>query len=135
MNQIFKYSFLIYRAILILMLPLLFIGKFITAMCGHNTPLKVSDYLVFYLIVFTSLLLILLPKIDKVKIALRTTIRNILILLITINILYLLYGLYDMWQLYHHRNFTTADNIPLAIMYFLIVLSFLLLIGLIKNKF
>lgn len=135
MNQIFKYSFLIYRAILILIVPLLFVGKFMTGMAGHNPPLKATDYLVFCFIIFASGLLIVLPKIDRVRITLRTIIRNILIVLIAIHILYLFYGLYDIWQLYQHHNFTTADNIPLVIIYVLILLSSLLIIGLIKNKF
>jgi hypothetical protein len=134
MSRIYKVSFHIYRIILISIIPIYFFCKFIVGMAGHNSEIEITDYLLLAFAILTPTLLTVLSKTDKVEIALRNTLRFIIIGLVLISIGFLFYGLYDSWLLYQDQNFGIGDNIPVAIILLLITLSSILLVGLAKNK-
>ena len=134
MNRIYKISFQIYRIILILALPTFLFTNFLVAKAGHNSPMKIDDYFLLGFVILVPTLLTILIKTDKAKISLRKTIRFVIIGLISTSMGFFFYGLYDSWLLYQDQNFGIGDTIPVAIIIFLIALSFLLLVGLAKNR-
>jgi len=134
MVNIYKISLQIYRAILILILPLFLFAKFMVGAAGHNTENKISDYAFIGFAILTAILLTILNKNYQLKSILRNTLRITIISLVFVSIIFLFYGLYDFTIQYLNHNFDFEDNIPVAILLVLISLSMTLLIGLIKNK-
>lgn len=134
MNKVYKNSFNIYRAILIITAPIFLVAHFLVGLGGHNPELKFSDYLIIGFTIITPILLTIFIKTKKDKIQIRNKIRIAIMVLIAISIASLFYGLYDSWLLYRDQNFGIGDTIPIAIIVFLIALSFFLLVGLAKNK-
>jgi hypothetical protein len=134
MSKIYKNSFNIYRAILIITAPIFLVGNFLVGLGGHNSELKITDYLILGFTIITPILLTVFIKIDNDKITIRNTFRIAIMGLVTLSIASLFYGLYDSWLLYQDQNFGIGDNIPVAIIIFLIALSSLLLVGLAKNR-
>lgn len=134
MVNIYKISLQIYRAILILILPLFLFAKIMVGAAGHNTENKISDYAFIGFAILTAILLTILNKNYQLKSILRNTLRITIISLVFVSIIFLFYGLYDFTMQYLNHNFDFEDNIPVAILLVLISLSMTLLIGLIKNK-
>jgi FlaA1/EpsC-like NDP-sugar epimerase len=134
MVNIYKISFQIYRAILILILPLFLFAKFMVGLAGHNPENKISDYVLIGFAILTAILLTILNKNYQSKSRLVNTLRITIISLVFVSIIFLFYGLYDFTIQYLNHNFDFEDNIPVAILLVLISLSMTLLIGLIKNK-
>ncbi|TPG41547.1 hypothetical protein [Flavobacterium pectinovorum] len=134
MKKIYKISFQIYRAILILILPLFLLAKFMVGSAGHNSRSKISDYALIGFVILTAVLLTILDKNYQSKSKFRDVLRFTIIGLVFISIIFLFYGLYDFAQLYLNHNFGLEDNIPLTILLLLNALSITLLIGLVKNK-
>lgn len=134
MNKVYKNSFNIYRAILIITAPIFLVGNFLVGLGGHNSELKFTDYLIVGFTIITPILLTIFIKTHNDKITIRNTIRNAIMVLIVLSIASLFYGLYDSWLLYQDQNFGIGDTIPVVIIIFLIALSSLLLVGLAKNR-
>lgn len=134
MNKVYKNSFTIYRAILIITAPIFLVGHFLAGVGGHNPELRFTDYLIVGFTIITPVLLTVFIKTANDKIAIRNTIRIAIMVLIASSITCLFYGLYDSWLLYQDQNFGIGDTIPAAIIIFLIALSSILLVGLAKNK-
>jgi hypothetical protein len=134
MVNIYKISFQIYRAILILILPLFLFAKLMVGAAGHNPESKISDYAFIGFVILTAILLTIFDKNYQSKSMLRNTLRITIISLVFVSIIFLFYGLYDFTIQYLNHNFDFEDNIPVAILLVLISLSATLLIGLIKNK-
>ena len=133
MNTIYKISLKIYRAILILIIPLSLIAKFLVGAAGHNSETKNEDYLLFAFVVVTITLLTIL-KSSKITILVRNVIRFAVIVLISLNIIFLFYGLYDEYLVYMDNNFQNGDNILIAIIILLILLSTTSIAGVLKDK-
>jgi hypothetical protein len=133
MDKIYNYSFLIYRTILILILPLLLTGRFLAGAAGHNPPLKTTDYFIFAFIIFTAALLIAFRQIDRTKTTVRNSIRIIIVLLAVVNILFFLNTLYDIW---HPRDQIFGNEVTIftVILSLFIAMLSVLVTGLIKNK-
>ncbi|RKR08790.1 hypothetical protein C8C83_0379 [Flavobacterium sp. 90] len=134
MINIYKISFQIYRAILILILPLFLFAKLMVGAAGHNPESKISDYAFIGFAILTAILLTIFNKNYQSKSMLRNTLRITIISLVFVSIIFLFYGLYYFTIQYLNHNFDFEDNIPVAILLVLISLSATLLIGLIKNK-
>ena|GEM_PF-3552724 len=134
MNKVYKNSFNIYRAILIIAAPIFLVAHLLVGLGGHNPELKFTDYLIVGFTIITPILLTIFIKTANDKITIRNTIRIAIMVLIALGIASLFYGLYDSWLLYQDQNFEIGDAIPVAIIIFLIALSSLLLAGLAKNR-
>lgn len=127
----YKVSFHIYRIVLIAVIPLYFFAKFMVGTAGHNSNVEITDYFVAVFVILTSVLLLIFQKSNKK----RNDLRFAIVVLLAINIAFFVYQLYDFWLLYKRQNFGMADNIPVAIIMFLIVLCSIVISGLLKNKF
>lgn len=126
----YKVSFHIYRIFLIAFIPLYFFAKFMVGAAGHNSAVEITDYFVGAFVILTSVLLVIFPKSNENRNALRFAI----VVLLAVHIAFLIYQLYDSWLLYKRQNFGNADNIPVAIIIFFIAICSIVISGLLKNK-
>jgi len=132
MNRIYKLSFLFYRIILISIIPVFFISKFAVGSSGHNSDMQFSDYLLLLFSVFTSILFFLL---NEIEVRFKKLLIWIIVCFISASICFLFTGLFDFWKLYQKHNFFIGDTVSVVIVLALIMLSMLVLIGFLKNRF
>ena len=118
-----------------MILPLYIISNFLVAIYGgHNPPTNNEEYLFLTWVVLTLISLYFIKKFGIEYGKLRHSIRAIVFGLVVIGILFSFCGLYDFWKLYQDENFALGDNIPVAIIFSFICLSYILLLGLIKDR-
>ena len=103
-------------------------------MGGHNSTIENKEYLLLVFAIITPTLLTIFKNTDKTKNTLRNSLRFTIVGLILINIGFFIFALYDSWLLYKEQNFEIGDNIPVAIIIFLIILCSILVIGLMKKE-
>lgn len=132
MDRVYKSSFILYRIILISIIPVFFISKFAVGSAGHNSDARFSDYLLLLFSIFTSALFIFF---NKIEIRFKKLVSKIIICLISVSMFLLLIGLFDFWKLYQKQNFVIGDTVSIAIILAIIMLNILVLLGFIKNKF
>ena len=101
---------------------------------GHNSETENVDYFLLAFLIITSILLAVFNRNHLAENKFKNILRNIIVGLISIGLVFLFYGLYDSWLLYSNQNFGIGDNIPVVIIILLITLSSVLLIGLLKHK-
>ncbi|MFH6994629.1 hypothetical protein [Flavobacterium sp. FlaQc-48] len=133
-DKIFKYSFSVYRIVLIAIAVLSLFAKFIVGAAGHNTPLKATDYCFFAFTIATPLLLFLFTNIQPDKIAARNIIRMVALFLIAISVLFLFHEWYDMALFSQSQKVGNDENILVGILLLFIALSSIVFTGLIRNR-
>lgn len=126
MPKLFRYSFVVYRLLMILAIAIFFIARLMAGFAGHNTPFEITDYILLgYEIVTAFLLTLLLQKESSI-------VRILLLILITITLPLLFYGLYEI--IFPVQKFNPNDFIPLTILILFIGLTSVVWIGLYKIK-
>jgi hypothetical protein len=130
-NSIFKYSFIVYRFILILSVPLFITAEFLVGVGGHNSDPNNTNYLFYGFAIITSVLLTVFKQTDKTKFRLRKILRYINIILVSLSIAYEIYELIKMIEEY---NFLTEETITMLLGISFTTISFTLLYGLFKDK-
>ncbi|MFB9079481.1 hypothetical protein ACFFLS_06310 [Flavobacterium procerum] len=130
MSKIYKYSFIVYRAFLLALIPLFLVGRFLVGAAGHTPQSTTEDYFVFGLVALTSFLMLVYIN----TISHKNTIRICIMIINVLSILFLLYTLIGIWKFYQNHENQSGEEIPLTIMFFLIVLNSIIFYGLLKNK-
>ncbi len=130
-NLIFKSSFIIYRLILILSVPLLITAEFLVGVGGHNSDPNKTNYLFYLFAIITSVLLTIFKQTDKTKFKLRKSLCFANIILVSISSVYILYELTKIIQVY---SFLTEETIEILLVITFELINLLLLYGLFRDK-
>ena len=131
MTNLYKVCSVIYRILLVLIIPVTFIAQFLVAVAGHNSDSSRSDYLVFTFIIITVALLTILSNVDREKRQVRSILRYASICFVSISLCVELYGLYDIFK---NGEFSPGENIISLIVFLFTIISVIVLLGLIKGK-
>ncbi|HEU4790560.1 MAG TPA: hypothetical protein VFS71_12805 [Flavobacterium sp.] len=130
-NSIFKFSFIIYRFILIVSIPLFIMAEFLVGMGGHNSDPNNTNYLFYVFAIITSILLTVYKQTDITKFRLKKILRYGNIFLLIISIAFVIYELFEIIEEY---SFLTEETITLSLVISFATISFILLYGLFKDR-
>ncbi len=129
-NLIFKSSFIIYRLILILSVPLFITAEFLVG--GHNSDPNNTNYLFYLFAIITSVLLTIFKQTDKTKFKLKKSLCYANIILVSISSVYVIYELNKIIQEY---SFLTEETITILLVITFGLINLTLLYGLFRDKF
>ncbi|WP_264564728.1 hypothetical protein [Flavobacterium sp. N3904] len=130
-NLIFKSSFIIYRFILIVSVPLFFTAEFLVGAGGHNSDPNNTNYLFYLFAIITSVLLTIFKQTDKTKFKLKKSLCYSNSILVLISSVYVIYELIEMIQEY---SFLTEETITIALVITFAIINLTLLYGLFRDK-
>ena len=132
MNFIFKFSSIIYRTILLLLVPFAFIANLFVASAGHNKSFSYIDYLIFALALTTTISLTTYENSSNEYKANKKLFFSFIVCLILTSIVIQLFFQFDTIFICKcfQENGLLANILTLS---FLLV-SFLVLVGLLLGK-
>ena len=132
MKFVFKFSSLIYRIILFLIIPFAFIANFLVAAAGHNKSFSSTDYLLFAFALTTVISLTIYESSTTEYKAESKILFPFVVCLVLTSIIVQLYIQIDTIFVCHcfKENGVIANSLFLSFM----LVSLLVLVGLLRNK-
>lgn len=130
-NSIFKSSFIIYRFILILSVPLFITAEFLVGVGGHNSDPHNTNYLFYLFAIITFVLLTIFKQTDKTKFKLKKLLCYCNIFLVLISSVYVINELTKIIQEY---SFLTEETIAILLVIAFELINLILLYGLFRDK-
>ena len=131
MRYVYKICSIVYRLLLILVIPMIFIAKIIVGSAGHNSDYNCSDYLASAFIVITVTTMTILSFMDDQKSQIKNGLRYAAVTFVSISIVFEIYGLYEMLR---DTEFTAGENVLTASIFLFSIISSIVLWGLMKDK-
>ena len=131
MNQLIKICSIIYRLVLVLIVPANLLGNLLAAIAGHNRNFSWVDYLMFGYLLLTAILLTLYYKIKKRQAKHTGFLFYVVSGLVFMSIVFQLYQLYDIFFIC--RCFSPEENVFTAAIFIFLIISSIVFIGLIKK--
>lgn len=132
MKLLYKISSIIYRFTLMLAIPLLLFGNFLTAAAGHNRNFSWTDYLMFVYLIGTVVLLTLYYRIERENSRTSNFLFLISTGLVLTSIVVALYELYDIFFIC--KCFEIGDKITSILISFFVIIATIVVTGLIREK-
>lgn len=130
-NSIFKYSFNIYRFILIASIPLFIIAGLLVGFAGHNSDPDNTNFLFYTFIIITPILLTVFNRVDSTKIRLKKALRYSLAILVLISVVFEIKSLIEMIQ---SSRLKIEETIAISVLIAFTIISLIVAYGLFSDK-
>lgn len=133
MNSIYKISFLVYRLILLILMPLFFISIFFVGFAGHSPNFNFIDVAIILYFVITLIILTIFKNLSR-KSSLLTKINFISFCLVLPSVFIVLYNSYNQITFLINKEFKLGDLIVVILLITFLFLCIVLNFGFLKSK-